>query len=396
MRAEMAANSAQTTSRDFWFAPAALAFFVLCAGPCALAAEPHPKAAPGVAKPAETAKPETEAAGNPTAIKQIIKRLEQTTRAIDGLVVEVKAGAAAADVVRKAKASMQEELAKMEHDVTAIYDKLNKADKQVVDAWLQQNLLPKLAELQHLVEPAAAAETSETPDEEAESPALAQAKALVDTASNQIRQLTLSVAHTHGDAAKEALHARFRAALLQVQPEPPAWSTFGPNDQTAAKAYVQKELRPAARAFKAALYPQGDPHDPPPTAPMKAAIDAVDKLVAMVEKVVQEVEAAGDSDAKIKAIIDKFKTQSESFAAQAETLIKALTEDEKGELDLYGREKIAPLMERFMAAMTKAQHIEPVDEDATLAPDAEKADKVPSGVKPTRANKAGAKKSGKK
>lgn len=392
----MVANLSPMTSCGRWPVKTLLALFVVFSATGALAAEPRTKADASKAKPGQPGKPEVESAANPAAIKQIIKRLEQTGRAIEGLVVEVKAGAAAADVVKKAKAAMQEELAKMEHDVTAIYDKLNKADKQVVDAWLQQNLLPKLAELQHLVEPAAGAEQAETPDEETESPALTQAKALVDTATNQIRQLTLSVAQTKGDAAKEALHARFRAALAQVQPEPPAWSTYAADDQSAARAYVQKELKPVARSFKIALYPQGDPHDPPPGPAMKAAMEAVDKLVAMVEKVVLEVEAAGDSDVKIKAIIDKFKSQSESFAAQAETLIKALNEEEKSELDLYGREKIAPLMERFMAAMTKAQHMEPVDEDAALAPEAEKVDKLPNADKPARPSKAGPKKAGKK
>lgn len=104
----------------------------------------------------EEIKTPADSVANPTAVKKIIKRLEQTQHAIDRLVIDIKVGNSAFVLRQKAKKSLDDELAAMEKDVHSTYDTLNKADKQTIDGWLRLNLLPKIAELQHLIELAAA------------------------------------------------------------------------------------------------------------------------------------------------------------------------------------------------------------------------------------------------
>ena len=81
----------------------------------------------------------------------------------------------------------------------------------------------------------------------------------------------------------------------------------------------------------------------------------VDKMADALNQMVSDVEAAGNNTAKIKEIGENFKKNGEEMKAEGEALQKVLTDDEKKQLETYGREKIGPLMGKLMAAMMKAQ-----------------------------------------
>ncbi len=94
----------------------------------------------------------------------------------------------------------------------------------------------------------------------------------------------------------------------------------------------------------------------------------VDRMADALNKMVADVEAAGNDTAKIKEIGENFKKNGEAMKTEGEALQKVLTDDEKKALEGYGREKIGPLMGKLMAAMMKAQ-----------------AAQAPGGVTPTAA-----------
>ena len=81
----------------------------------------------------------------------------------------------------------------------------------------------------------------------------------------------------------------------------------------------------------------------------------IDRMALDLEKMTVEVERAGNNQAKIKAIGDKFKMQAEGMKSEGEALRKKLTDAENSELEGYAKEKIAPLTGRLLAAMMKAQ-----------------------------------------
>ena len=81
----------------------------------------------------------------------------------------------------------------------------------------------------------------------------------------------------------------------------------------------------------------------------------IDKIAGVMEKMVVEIEAAGADQAKVKEIGDKFKASAEGMKTEGEELNKKLSDDEKKQLESYGKEKMAPLMGKLMGAMMKAQ-----------------------------------------
>ena len=108
----------------------------------------------------------------------------------------------------------------------------------------------------------------------------------------------------------------------------------------------------------------------------------VDKMADSLNKMVSDVEAAGNDTAKIKEIGENFKKNGESMKSEGEALQKVLTDDEKKTLETYGREKIGPLMGKLMAAMMKAQ--------AAQAPGGVTPTAAPAGAAPAAAPAPGA------
>ena len=96
-----------------------------------------------------------------------------------------------------------------------------------------------------------------------------------------------------------------------------------------------------------------------------------------LEKMTTEIEAASSDQVKIKAIGDKFKAQAEGMKSEGEALRKLLTEAENKELERYAKEKIAPLTDRLLAAMMKAQAAAQATAPAAAAQPAAPAEEAP-------------------
>ncbi len=95
---------------------------------------------------------------------------------------------------------------------------------------------------------------------------------------------------------------------------------------------------PAPGADAAAAAPAGGSEN------LTKAKAMVDKMADALNKMVADVEAAGNDTAKIKEIGENFKKNGEAMKAEGEALQKVLTDDEKKVLEAYGREKIGQLM----------------------------------------------------
>ena len=94
----------------------------------------------------------------------------------------------------------------------------------------------------------------------------------------------------------------------------------------------------------------------------------IDNIAGQMEKMVTEIEAAGSDQAKVKAIGEKFKVETERMKAEGEALNKALTDDEKETLKAYGKEKMGPIMGKLTAAMMKVPTAEMPSAAATATP----------------------------
>ncbi len=103
------------------------------------------------------------------------------------------------------------------------------------------------------------------------------------------------------------------------------------------------------------LQPQPAPSAPAESENLHAAKQMVDKMADALNRMVIDVEAAGNDTATIKEIGAKFKKNGEAMKAEGEALQRVLTDDEKKYLESYGREKIAPLMGKLTSAMQTAQ-----------------------------------------
>lgn len=114
--------------------------------------------------------------------------------------------------------------------------------------------------------------------------------------------------------------------------------------------------------------PPGDPAD------LEAARAMVDEMRDALAQMVVDVEAAGTNAAKIKQIGDDFKKNGEALKARGEILQAKLNDEQKKNLEAYGREQIGPLMGKLMAAMMKAQSAsqpqtpDPPEETPDVAP----------------------------
>ena len=150
----------------------------------------------------------------------------------------------------------------------------------------------------------------------------------------------------------------------------------------------KEEAKPAEGAAPAAAAAPAEGADAAAAAPaggtenLTKARAMVDKMAESLNKMVADVEAAGNDTAKIKEIGENFKKNGESMKSEGEALQKVLTDDEKKTLETYGREKIGPLMGKLMAAMMKAQ--------AAQAPGGVTPTAAPAGAAPAAAPAPGA------
>jgi hypothetical protein len=133
--------------------------------------------------------------------------------------------------------------------------------------------------------------------------------------------------------------------LLTVSLMCAALATWGCKKEEAKPAADAAVTAPAADAGVAAVAGT--------TENVTKAKTLIDKMTVELEKMIVEVEAAGGDEAKVKAIGEKFKASADSMKVEGEELSKKLNDEEKKQVEAYGREKMTPLMGRLMAAMMK-------------------------------------------
>ncbi len=84
----------------------------------------------------------------------------------------------------------------------------------------------------------------------------------------------------------------------------------------------------------------------------------VDDMAARMEQLTIDVEGAhGDQD-RIRVLGEDFKAYAERQKAIGETINAALTLEEKREIEAYARQRIGPLVQRFVQALKEARGTE--------------------------------------
>jgi hypothetical protein len=81
----------------------------------------------------------------------------------------------------------------------------------------------------------------------------------------------------------------------------------------------------------------------------------VDQMTGEIAKHIEQVEAAGTDQVRIRAIGEDLKRSLEGSRGEGEELVKKLSETEKKELDAYAKEKIQPIYGKLMSVMMKVQ-----------------------------------------
>ena len=114
-----------------------------------------------------------------------------------------------------------------------------------------------------------------------------------------------------------------------------------------------KKEAPAAPAAAAA--PAAPAAGAAASGALPRAKELVDKMTGEIAKRIDEVEAAGNDQARIRTIGEDLKRALEGTRTEGEELVKKLNEAEKKELDAYAKEKIQPIYGRLMSVMMKVQ-----------------------------------------
>lgn len=79
----------------------------------------------------------------------------------------------------------------------------------------------------------------------------------------------------------------------------------------------------------------------------------IDEMAGRMQEMIGELEGAGGDRAKIMAISKKFREYADANSKDGEALSKLLTKEEKDELTVYAKAKLAPLMSKMMAELMK-------------------------------------------
>ncbi len=80
----------------------------------------------------------------------------------------------------------------------------------------------------------------------------------------------------------------------------------------------------------------------------------IDNMTATMEKMLVDLEAAGGDQAKMTAVGESFKKATESMKEEGDKLNAAMSDAEKAIVEEYAKEKIAPVMGKYVATLQMA------------------------------------------